>query len=413
MDDTNHALVPRFSAELVATALKDTPVVMVTGPRQCGKTTLVRDLVTGNREFITMDDDTVLAAACSDPTGLVRALDRATIDEVQRVPDLLRAIKKSVDDDRRAGRFLLTGSANILTLPQVSESLAGRMEIVSLLPLSRAEIRGKKPGFLKAAFDSKLGKPAELIIGKDLVQAVLTGGYPEMLRREEPKRRQTWARDYIRAIVQRDVREVADVEKLDQMPRLLQVLAHHSGRLTNFTQMGAEVGFDDKTTRRYVAILEQLFLIRKVEPWFQNQLKRLVKTPKLHFLDSGLLGSLLGAAAERIAKDRSSFGPVLETFVFSEVLKQASWLGESCALYHYRDKDQDEVDLVIETGSGALVGIEVKASATVNAGDFKGLRKLADACGDNFKLGMVLYDGGRPVPFGDHLVAAPMSCLWE
>ena len=250
------------------------------------------------------------------------------------------------------------------------------------------------------------------MIGKDLGQAVLIGGYPEMLRREDPKRRQTWARDYIRAIVQRDVRDVADVEKLDQMPRLLQVLAQHSGQLTNFTQMGGQVGFDDKTTRKYVSILERLFLVRRVEPWFRNQLKRLVKTPKLHFLDSGLLGALLGATAERIAKDRSSFGPLLETFVFSEVLKQASWSGESCALYHYRDKDHDEVDLVIETGSGALVGIEVKASATVNASNFKGLRKLAEACGDNFKLGVVLYDGGRPVPFGDRLVAAPMSCLW-
>jgi uncharacterized protein len=412
MADTNHALFPRFSAELVATALKDTPVVMVTGPRQCGKTTLVRDLVASNREFITMDDDTVLAAARNDPTGLVRALDRTTIDEVQRVPDLLRAIKKAVDDDRRAGRFLLTGSANILTLPQISESLAGRMEIVGLLPLSRAEVLGKKPNFLRAAFDGKLGKPGELIIGDDLVEAVLIGGYPEMLRRKDPKRRQAWARDYIRAIVQRDVREIAEVERLDQMPRLLQVLAHHSGSLTNFTQMGAQVGFDDKTTKKYVAILEQLFLVRKLEPWFQNQLKRLVKTPKLHFLDSGLLGTLLGSSAERIAKDRSSFGPLLETFVFSEVLKQASWFGESCALYHYRDKDQDEVDLVIEAGSGALVGIEVKASATVNAGDFKGIRKLADACGDKLKLGVVLYDGEKPVHFGDRLVAAPISCLW-
>src|SRR5580658_6909607 len=412
MDDTDHVLFPRFSAELVATALKDTPVVMVTGPRQCGKTTLVRDLGAGNREFITMDDDTVMAAARSDPTGFVRALDRTTIDEAQRVPDLLRAIKKSVDDDRRAGRFLLTGSANILTVPHISESLAGRMEIVGLLPLSRAEIGGKRPDFLRAAFDGKLGKPAGPMIGENLVQAVLIGGYPEMLRREDPKRRQTWARDYIMAIVQRDVREVADVEKLDQMPRLLQVLAHHSGRLTNFTQMGAQVGFDDKTTRKYVAILEQLFLVRKVEPWFQNQLKRLVKTRKLYFLDSGLLGALLGASVERVSKDRTMFGPLLETFVFSEVLKQASWSGESCALYHYRDKDQDEVDLVVETGSGALVGIEVKASATVNAGDFKGLRKLADASGDNFKLGVVLYDSGRTVPFGDRLVAAPMSCLW-
>jgi predicted AAA+ superfamily ATPase len=221
MDDVKNVLFSRFSAERVTIALKDTPVVMVTGPRQCGKTTLVRDLVAGNREFITLDDDTVLAAARSDPTGLVRALDRTTIDEVQRVPDLLRAIKKSADDDRRAGRFLLTGSANLLTLPQVSESLAGRMEIVSLLPRSRAEIRGKKPGFLKAAFDSKLGKPAEPMIGDDLIRTVLIDGYPEMLRRGDPKRRRTWARDYTRAIVQRDVREVADVEKPDQMPRLL------------------------------------------------------------------------------------------------------------------------------------------------------------------------------------------------
>ena len=412
MDDADHVLFPRFAAELVTTALKDTPVVMVTGPRQCGKTTLVRDLVASNREFITLDDDTVLAAARSDPTGLVRGLNQTTIDEVQRVPDLLRAIKRSVDDDRRAGRFLLTGSANILTLPQVSESLAGRMEIVNLLPLSRAEIRGGKSTFLKSAFEGRLSKAAEMMIGEDLVETVLIGGYPEMLRRRDPKRRQAWARDYVKAIVQRDVREVAEVEKLEHMPRLLQVLAHHSGRLTNFTEMGGQIGFDDKTTRRYVSILEQLFLVRRVEPWFRNQLKRLVKTPKLHFLDSGLLATLLGATTERVARDRSIFGTMLETFVFSEVLKQASWLGETCAVYHYRDKDQDEVDLVIEAGDGALIGIEVKASATVNAGDFKGLRKLADACGRDFRLGLVLYDGAKAVPFGDRLIAAPIPCLW-
>ena len=198
---------------------------------------------------------------------------------------------------------------------------------------------------------------------------------------------------------------------------------HHDGRCCRFSpttlaslpisrSWAAKFGCDDKTTRKYVAILEQLFLVRRVEPWFRNQLKRLVKTPKLHFLGSGLLGTLLAATAERVARDRSIFGTLLETFVFSEVLKQASWFGENCALYHYRDKEQDEVDLVIETGSGALVGIEVKASATVNAGDFKGLRKLAEACGEDFKLGVVLYDSGRTVPFGDHLLAAPISCLW-
>jgi uncharacterized protein len=405
-------LFPRFAAELITTALKDTPVVMVTGPRQCGKTTLVQNLIPGDREFITLDDDTVLAAAQSDPTGLVRNLDRATIDEVQRAPELLRAIKRSVDEDRRAGRFLLTGSANLLALPQVSESLAGRMEIVTLLPLSRAEIRRTKPGFLEGAFVGKLNKPAEKITGKDLVDMVLVGGYPEMLRRGHPERRRKWALDYVKAIVQRDVRDVAEVEKLDQMPRLLRVLANHSSQLANFTRIGSQAGFDDKTTKKYIGILELLFLVSRVEPWFRNRLKRLVKTPKLHFMDSGLLGALLGVTAEGIAKDRSAFGAMLETFVFAEVLKQASWSDGDYALYHYRDKDQDEVDLVIERGGGALIGLEVKAGATVNANDFKGLRKLAAATAGNFKLGVVLYDGERALPFGDRLFAAPVSCLW-
>jgi len=412
MDDPEIALYPRYAAAQVATALGDTPVVLVTGPRQCGKTTLVRDQVRGKREFLTMDDDTVLASARSDPAGLVRGLDKATIDEVQRAPDLLRSIKRSVDVDRRAGRFLLTGSANLLTVPQVSESLAGRMEIVNLLPLSQAEIHRRKPAFLKAAFKGKLGKPGEAMTGKDLVEAVLTGGYPEMLRRKHPERRRAWARDYIRAIVQRDVRDIAEVEKLDQMPRLLQVLAQQSGQLTNFTQMGGQVGFDDKTTRKYVAILEQLFLVRRLEPWFRNRLKRLIKTPKIHFLDSGLLATLLGATAEGVRKDRAIFGRLLETFVFSEVLKQMPFMETGCTLYHYRDKDQDEVDIVIEDSAGALVGIEVKAGATVNSGDFKGLRKMADASGDDFKLGLALYDGERAVPFGNRLFAAPLSCLW-
>ncbi len=412
MAEIDSALIRRFSAARVTTALKDTPVVMVNGPRQSGKTTLVRELVDGDRTYITMDDDTVLTAARRDPAGFVRGLDRPTIDEVQRVPELLRAIKRSVDNDRRPGRFLLTGSANVLTLPQVSESLAGRMEIVNLLPLSRAEIGGRKPTFLEKAFAGKLAKPAETMIGANLVRGVLTGGYPEMLRRKDAKRRQAWARDYLKAIVQRDVRDVAEVEKLDHVPRLLRVLAHHSGQLTNFARVGGQLGLDDKTTRKYVAVLEQLFLVRRVEPWFDNRLKRLVKTPKLHFLDSGLLAAILGATAERIAGNRAVLGPLLETFVFSEIMKQAAWLDDTCVPHHYRDKDQDEIDIVVENDAGALVGIEVKAAATVGAADFKGLRKLAGARGDNFRLGVVLYDGETTVPFGDRLFAAPIPCLW-
>ena len=405
-------LFPRFSAERVATALKDTPVVLVHGPRQCGKTTLARELVAGQRDYLTLDDATVLAAARHDPAGFVRALERAVIDEVQRAPQLLPAIKQSVDDDRRPGRFLLTGSSSVFTLPQFSESLAGRMEVVTLLPLSRAELCGRKPRFLEQAFAGRLAKPAERLLGGDLVRAVLTGGYPEMLTRASPKRRQAWARDYIRAIVQRDARDIAEVEKLDQMPRLMRALAHHAGQLANFNQLGGQIGLDDKTTRKYIGVLEQLFLVRRVEPWFRNRLKRLVKTPKLQFLDPGLLAALTGATEERVSGNRSIFGALLETFVFSEIEKQLGWSDRAPTLHYYRDKDQNEVDFVIESAEGDIVGIEVKAAATVTAADFKGLRKLADACAGEFKLGVVAYDGANIVPFGERMFAAPVACLW-
>jgi predicted AAA+ superfamily ATPase len=393
-------------------ALKDTPAVIVTGPRQCGKTTLVRELIAGKRSYLTLDNETTRLAARTDPKGLLRDLDRAIIDEVQLAPGLVRAIKESIDSDRRPGRFLLTGSANILTVPKISESLAGRMEVVTLLPLSRAETLARRPTFLKNAFAGKLVKPVETMTGMDLVRTVLIGGFPEMLERAEPQRRRAWARSYIRAIVQRDVREIVEIEKLDKVPHLLRAMAHHSSQLTNFTQIGGQIGLDDKTTRSYMGILEQLFLVRRVEPWFGNPLNRLLKTPKLHFIDSGLLAALLGATEERIAGNRTLFGPLLETFIFSEVLKQETWLEDSCVLSHYRDKHKDEVDVVVENEAGEIVGIEVKASATVASGDFKGLRKLAEAAGKDFKLGVVFYDGDESLPFGDRMYAAPVSCLW-
>ena len=405
-------LFPRFATDRVTTALQDTPVVMVNGPRQCGKTTLVREFASRNRAYITLDDDTVLESVRSDPSGFVRGLDMAIVDEVQRAPDLLRAIKTSVDADRRPGRFLLTGSANVLALPRVSESLAGRMEIITLLPLGRSEILGRPPTFLKHALVGKIAKPFEVIIGDDLVRAVLVGGYPEMLRRKNQTRRRAWARDYIKAIVERDIRDIADLDKLAHMPRLLRVLAHHSGQLANFSQLGGQIALDDKTTRKYIAILEQLFLVHRVEPWFRNQLKRLVKTPKLHFIDSGLLAVMVGATEEGLSKNRSMLGSLLEAFLFSEIMKQSSWLDETCTLHYYRDKDQDEVDIVVESESGATVGLEIKAAATVNSGDFRGLRKLSAASGHNFKLGLVLYDSENTVPFGDNMFAAPISCVW-
>lgn len=245
------------------------------------------------------------------------------------------------------------------------------------------------------------------------MQRVLRGGYPEMLRRANPARRRNWARAYIAAIVQRDVRDISSIERLDVLPRRLRILAQHSGQLTNFTQLGGQIGLDEKTARKYLGVLEQLFLVRRLEPWHSNRLSRLVKTPKLHFLDSGLLAALLGATPERVAGDRTALGVLLETFVFTEVLKLAPLSERQIALYHYRDKDKNEVDVVIEEESGGVVGLEIKASATVRPADFAGLRKLAAVAGKNFRLGVVLHDGDAVIGFGEHLFAAPLSCLWR
>ena len=403
---------PRYALARVHEALRDTPVVLLNGPRQCGKTTLVGQLIGGHRSYLTLDDETVLAAARSDPSGFLRGVDRVLLDEVQRAPELLRAIKRAVDQDRRPGRFLLTGSADLLALPRVSESLAGRMAVITLLPLARAELLRRRPRFLDHAFDGKLGPVAAPVVGPDLVELVLAGGYPELIARA-PSRRLQWARDYARAVITRDVRDVAEVTRLDEMPRLLRALAHHAGQLLNFAELGGQLGLDAKTARRYLGILEQVYLVRRVEPWFTNRLKRMIKTPKLHFLDTGLLAALRGLTAERLSSDREALGPLLESYVFSEAAKLISWMDREVTIHHYRDKDQQEVDLVLERDDGAIVGIEVKASATVTGQDFGGLRRLAHACGARCKLGLVLYDGETSVPFGDRLLAAPLSALWS
>jgi len=412
MSTESPQFVARFAAAQISTALADTPAVLINGPRQCGKTTLVRHLLKGNRAYVTLDDETLLAAARLDPVGFIDKFDRVAIDEVQRAPELLRAIKRSIDEDRRPGRFLLTGSANLLTMPKVSDSLAGRMEVVNLLPLSLAEVAARKPTFLERALAGQLPKNIQLLRGRDLLTEVLTGGYPQM-RTRSPERRRAWARDYLAAILQRDVRDIADVEKLNMLPRLLRALSHHAARLANFSQLGGELSLDDKTTRKYVGVLEQLFLLRRVEPWAHNRLSRMVKTPKVHFLDSGLLSTMSNMTAKKIEREREGYGALLETCVLSELAKQANWLGEVEGIYFYRDKDKAEVDFVIEYLSGDVVGVEVKSSASLTGKDFTGLRKLASASGKQFKLGVVLYDGEHVAPFGDRMFAAPIAAAWS
>lgn len=402
----------RFVERRAEEALSDTPVVLIVGPRRAGKTTLVRKMGRAGRTYITLDDQTVLEAAQSDPTGFVRGLDRATIDEIQRAPDLLLAIKKTVDEDYRPGRFLLTGSANVLTLPRIADSLAGRMETIRMLPLARAEIEGRKPTFLENLFEGKLRSQKDAIVGDNLVQLVLLGGFPEAISRHSERRRQDWSRSYLTSILTRDLRDIADVEKLTELPKFVRLLAEHSGQLVNYSKFGSGINVNHKTSQRYVGLLEQVFLVATVQPWFTNALKRIVKTPKLHFLDSGLLATARGLTLDRVKTDRGAVGALLESFVFSEVLKLMTASELRLTAHHFRDQDMREVDIVLERDDGMIAGIEVKASATVKASDFSGLKALAEACGDRFAFGAILYDSADVVPFADRLAAAPLSCLW-
>ena len=403
----------RFVERRAEEALSDTPVVLIVGPRRAGKTTLVRKMGDAGRTYITLDDQTTLDAAKSDPVGFIRGLDQAIIDEIQRAPDLLLAIKKTVDEDYRPGRFLLTGSANVLTLPRVADSLAGRMETIHMLPLARAEVTGKTPQFLERLFDGKLRGDQAAIVGDDLVKLVLVGGFPEAISRESERRRQDWARSYLTSVLTRDLRDIADIEKLTELPKFVRLLAEHSGQLVNYSQFGGSINVSHKTGQRYVALLEQVFLVSTLQPWYTNALKRIAKTPKLHFLDSGLLATTRGLSFDRVKANRGEFGALLESFVFSEVLKLMTGSDLRLTPYHFRDQQMHEVDIVLERDDGMIVGIEVKAAATVKSGDFAGLRTLADACKDRFAFGVVLYDSTDLVPFGDKLAAAPLSSLWS
>lgn len=404
---------PRIIAPRIAEAQQDTPVILLAGPRQAGKTTLVRQVaVEQNMRYLTLDDKLTLLAAREDPVGMIRSLDRVVIDEIQRAPELLLAIKQSVDQDRRPGRFLLTGSANLMAIPTVADSLAGRMETLTLLPLSQTEINYQKTNWIDNVFAGRILDPTDPVIGNDLIDRVLRGGYPEAVARASVKRRATWAQQYIDALIQRDVRDIATIEKFDQLPRFLSALAQTAGQMCNYSQLSGQVGLDGKTASRYINIFEQMYLLKRIDVWARNRLNRLVKTPKLQFVDSGLLSTLLDLNNNEIQKDRTRFGNLLETFVFGELLKHTSTSEANYRLMYYRDTDKFEVDYIIENAVGELIGIEVKATASIKKRDLRGLKKLATLAGGQFKIGILLYDGTDTMPLGDNIWAAPLSTLW-
>ena len=396
-------------------ALSDTPVVLIHGPRQCGKTTLAR-MVGDPRGFayFSFDDSVVLEAAQADPAGFVADLpERSILDEVQKAPAIFPALKTAVDRHRVPGRFLVTGSANVLLVPRLSESLAGRVAILRLHPLAQCELAGSRSGFLEVLFSGGFKTRTAERLGPALAGRVVSGGYPAALARATQRRRLAWYRDYIETLVQRDVRDLARIRALDALPRLLSLAAGQTARLLNVSNLAGPFQVSRPTIREYVTLLQRVFLLEELPPWHANRISRLIKTPKLHLGDTGLACALLGADAAGLATDRPLFGQILETFVFQELRRQASWHEPEIRFHHYRDKDSAEVDIVLERGPRQLAGIEVKAAATVTAADFRGLRRLKAASGGRLVAGAVLYDGEAAVSFGDGLFAVPIRSLWE
>lgn len=406
----------RYLTDQVLAALADTPVVFLQGPRQSGKTTLAQSLQADGYEadYRTFDDAAVLAAARSDPDGFIAALpERVILDEVQRVPDIFRAIKRNVDKQRTPGRFLLTGSANALVLPQASESLAGRMEVLTLWPFSQGEIEGRADRFVDACFAPVFKADRVKAAGwPDLVARIVRGGFPEVQTRKAADRRKAWFGAYVTTILERDVRDIANVQGLRDLPRLLRLTAVRAASLLNFADLARDAALPHSTLHRYWALLEATYLARGLPAWSANLGTRLVKAPKVLMDDSGLLCYLAGLDADRLQADDLMTGNILESFVAGEIARQIGWSRAKPALFHFRTHAQQEVDLVLEDAAGRLVGIEVRKTASPSAADFKGLRHLKEKAGKHFLRGILLYTGTESVGFAEDLYALPVGALW-
>lgn len=399
----------------IVEALGDTRVVVLLGARQVGKSTLAEGIARHEHpaDVLTLDDRATRIAAERDPTGFIA--DTATpvvLDEIQRVPDLLLAIKQRVDTDRRPGQFLLTGSANLLAMSRIADALTGRAEYHRLWPLTQGELRATRERFIEMMFEGEHPRIAGAPVGsKPVIPALLAGGYPEAQARS-PHRRLRFFESYVETILQRDLDSVATVHDRANTRRLLEALATTSSSLLNYGGLSRDLGIPASTLRAHTDLLEALFLIRRIPPSHSNRLRRLVKAPKVYVCDTGLLAHLLPVDERGLARDSTALGRAFETFVAMELLRQADWQDEPVRLYHYRDRDGREVDVILERHDGATIAIEVKAAASVDASDFRGLAHVRDALGERFRAGAVIYTGPNALHFGDRLTAIPLEGLW-
>lgn len=406
-------LLPRAVTSRLLEALADTRAVALVGPRQAGKTTLVRDLIAPDypARYLTLDDATVRASAERDPVGLISELeDRSVIDEVQRVPDLLLAIKQRLDRDQRAGQFLITGSANVQTLPTIRDALPGRLEYVHLWPFAQSEIDRRPLNVVDALFTGEIPSPEQPLDRRALALRIAAGGFPGAFRRSSAARARFFE-SYVNSVVGRDVPDIARTRDAADVGRLLRLVASRSASLLSREGLARDLGVDRKTVDRYLHILEDLMLIRRHSAWHTNLSSREVKTPKVYLSDTGMLAGLIGATAERVSNDGNIAGMAFETFVVMELVKHVSWAAAPARLFHYRDHDGREIDVVIERADGSVVAVEVKAAATASSSDFRSVAFLRDKLGDRFRGGFLLYSGDSILPFGDRLRAVPLASL--
>ncbi|MGV3614908.1 MAG: ATP-binding protein [Fimbriimonas sp.] len=396
-------------------ALTDTPVILIHGPRQAGKSTLAeqvaKDRFAGRR--VTLDDPIAAELARTDPMAFLNAHPAPVmIDEVQRAPQLFLPIKLLVDRDRAPGKFLLTGSANVLNLPKMADSLAGRMEVIDLLPFSQGELNGGEDGLVDALFEEAFEPGHEPLSEEELVERVVRGGFPEAALRASAARRTPWYENYVRTLLERDVKDIADIEGLAQMPLLFSLLATRTGSVLNVSSLATEVGIPYTSLKRYLSLLQTIFLLRLVPAWSANKEKTFTKTPKAYLVDTGLLCHLANHDLRALKGDRLRFGPILENFVAMELAKQCSFGTVRPWLLHLRTVRHLEVDFVLEARGGGIVGVQVKNAPTLRFEDANGLRYLREVVGDRFRRGVVLYTGNEVVPLDKDIVGLPMSALW-
>lgn len=403
----------------VEEALVDTRIVVVQGARQVGKSTLAAEITRGlGGRLVTLDDDVTRMAAATDPHSFVRQCPDGllTIDEVQRVPELVLALKATVDADQRPGRYLLTGSANLLQLPATEDSLAGRAESLELFGFSQGELDGVTETFVDRllAGDLFLGHESDLT-RQDYVTRACAGSYPEAVSRTSTRRRNAWLDNYVDRIVKRDAVDVSNLHRIADLPRLIRLLAARSASELNLSSLAADAEIPVRTLPPYLDLLETLYLIDRVPAWSTNLSKRVVDRPKVLIIDTGLAARLVNVSPTGAGPNANphAAGAIIETFVISELRRQLGWSQQTPGLFHYRDRDGAEVDLILETADGLIAAIEIKSAATLRGKDTRWITRLRDGVGTRFVGGLILYTGPRAQPLGDRLAAVPVDVLWS